>query len=103
MSLIIWKVHANLAQKKQKHLFIYSDYSTCIKRTNYTASISEISRAKERMSDHKSQLTKVERTQYRGVVGHLNWVAGISRPDISFSVCGASSRCIYISTKLSGM
>ena len=80
-----------------------SDYSTCIKQTNYTASISEISRPNERMSDHKSQLTEVERTQYRGVVGHLNWVAGISRPDISFSVCGASSRCIYISTKLSGM
>ena len=42
------------------------------------------------MSDCNSPLTKAERTQYRSAVGQLNWVACISRPDISFSVCEAS-------------
>ena len=44
------------------------------------------------MSDRNSPLTEAERTQYRSVVGQLNWVAGISRSDISFSVCEASTK-----------
>ena len=44
------------------------------------------------MSDSNSPLTEAERTQYRSVVGQLNWVAGISRSDISFSVCEASTK-----------
>ena len=44
------------------------------------------------MSDRNSPLTEAERTQYRSVVGQLNWVAGISRSDISFSVCEDSTK-----------
>ena len=51
-----------------------------------------ISLTKESMSDRNSPLTKTERTQYKSAVGQLNWVAGISRPDISFSVCKASTK-----------
>ena len=29
---------------------------------------------------------------YRAIVGQLNWVAGISRPDISFAVCEPSTK-----------
>ena len=29
---------------------------------------------------------------YRSAAGQLNWVAGISRPDISFSVCEANTK-----------
>ena len=36
-------------------------------------------------------LTK-KKTSYRSAVGQLNWVAGIARPDISFSVCEASTK-----------
>ena len=39
-----------------------SDYSICIEQNNYTASISEISLPKERMSDCNSQLTEAEGT-----------------------------------------
>ena len=69
-----------------------SDYSISIEQINYTTSISEIPLPKERMSDCNSPLTEAERTQYRSVIGQLNWVAGISRTDISFSVCEASTK-----------
>ena len=33
-----------------------------------------------------------KKTSCRNAVGQLNWVAVISRPDINFSVCGASTK-----------
>ena len=44
------------------------------------------------MSDRNSLLTETERTKYRNATGQLNWVAGISRTEISFSVCEASTK-----------
>ena len=44
------------------------------------------------MSDRNSTRTEAERTKYRSVAGQLNWVACISRPEISFSVCEASTK-----------
>ena len=44
------------------------------------------------MSDCNSLLTEAERTKYRTAIGQLNWVAGISRPDISFSVYKAHTK-----------
>ena len=32
------------------------------------------------------------RTKLRGALGRLNWLAGISRPEISFDVCEASTK-----------
>ena len=43
------------------------------------------------MSDQNTTLTEAERTQYGRAVDQLNWIAGISRPDISYSVCKAST------------
>ena len=44
------------------------------------------------MKEKNSLLSNEEKTSYRSAVGHLNWVAEISRPDISFSVCEASTK-----------
>lgn len=44
------------------------------------------------MSDRNSTRTEAQRTKYRSVAGQLNWVACISRPEISFSVCEASTK-----------
>ena len=33
-----------------------------------------------------------KKTSYRSAIGQLNCVAGVSRPDISFSVCEASTK-----------
>ena len=44
-------------------------------------------------SGHKSSLlTDAEKTDYRSIVGQLNWVATQTRPDILFDVCDLSSR-----------
>ena len=44
------------------------------------------------MKDQKSSLTPNEKTLYNSIVGQLNWVAGNSRPDISFAVCESSTK-----------
>ena len=45
----------------------------------------------KRKNDRNISLTKGERTLYKSIVGQLNWVAGISRPDINFAVCESST------------
>ena len=47
------------------------------------------------MKYYKSFLTPSEKTLYRSIVGQLNWVAGISRPGISFAVCESSTKFIH--------
>ena len=69
-----------------------SAYSICTEQNNYIASISEISQLKQRMSHVNSPLTNAERTQYRSALGQLLWVPNISRQDISFHVCEASTK-----------
>ena len=48
------------------------------------------------MKDWKKRIpylfSNEEKTLNRSAVGQLNWVAEISRPDISFSVCEASTK-----------
>ena len=62
------------------------------------------------MSDRNSLLTEAERKKYRSATGQLNWTAGISRPDISVSICEASTKLkntiiadVYYVTKSSEM
>ena len=56
----------------------------CIYIRNFTT--------KKRISNRNSPITEAETTQFKRPVGQLNRVAGISRPDISFSVCKASTK-----------
>ena len=42
---------------------------------------------RERQKFKQSQCNSFEHDQYRKLVGHLNWVANQSRPDIAFDVC----------------
>ena len=44
------------------------------------------------MNENNSLLPNKEKTSHRSAVGQLNRVAGILRPDISFSVCEASTK-----------
>ena len=70
-----------------------ADYSIIIiSQNSYTDSIKEIILDKERIKQVKDQLTEIERKDYRRAVGQFNWVSGISRPDISFYVCDASTK-----------
>ena len=66
------------------------DFSLTISQNNYIDCISEIKLSNKRSKKKSSLLSNEEKT-YRSAVGQLNWVAGISRPDIIFSVCEAST------------
>ena len=67
------------------------DFSLTINQNNYIDCISEIKLSNGRLKEKNSLLFNEEKT-YRSVLGQFNWVAGISRPDISFSVCEASTK-----------
>mgnify|MGYP001796156622 CR=1 FL=1 len=69
-----------------------TDFSIHINQNSYIDSISEIPLSKEQLKFKNKPLSETERTSYRSVVGQLNWISGISRPDISFSVCEASTK-----------
>ena len=67
------------------------DKSIVVNQTSYIKSIISIPLTKHRNPD--DELSSEETTEFRGVVGQLNWVSGITRPDISFEVCNASTKC----------
>ena len=70
-----------------------NDYcSIIISQNSYIDRIKEVILDKERIKQVKDQLTEIERKGYRRTVGQLNWVSGISRLDISFYVCDASTK-----------
>ena len=51
----------------------------------------------ERMSENQYRLSNEETTMLRGVLGQLNWIANMTRPDISYTVSSLSS-CITHAT-----
>ena len=68
------------------------DSSIVVDQNSFAASITEISLSKERFKQKRSLVTDEERSMMRSVIGQLNWLAGITRPDLSFEVCQFSSR-----------
>ena len=68
------------------------DVSLTINPNNSTDCISEMKLSNERLKEKNSLLFNEGKKTNRSAVGQLNWVAGISRPDISFSVCEASTK-----------
>ena len=68
------------------------DYSIIISQNSYIDTIKEIILDKEQIKQVKDQLTEIERKDYRRALGQLNWVSGISQPNISFYVCDASTK-----------
>ena len=65
------------------------DYSINIQQLNYIQSFEEIPIRKQPKND---VLIDKEKTLCRRIVGQLNWMAGISRPDVSFYICEASTK-----------
>ena len=67
------------------------DGSISINQESYLKSINSFSVDKTRSSQKEECVTESEKQQLRMVVGQLNWLSGISRPDISFRVSELSS------------
>ena len=63
------------------------DYSIVINQKQYIDSILEmIELTRDRESQKNSLISSTERKLLKSAVGRLNWVSGITRPDISFMV-----------------
>ena len=66
------------------------DRSIMIDQHSYISSIRPLNISRSRSPE--TQLSKEETSQFKGLVGQLNWVCGITCPEISFEVCWASTR-----------
>ena len=66
-----------------------SDYSISVNQHNYTQSIKKIQLPDQ--VNYEDLLSEPEKECFRSAVGQLTWLAGISRPEISYHVCVAAS------------
>ena len=76
-----------------------SDLNISINQNNYMSSFADTVLPILRIKDKTSPLSNEEKKLHRNAAGELNWVAGISRPDVSFSVCEASTKFKNATTK----
>ena len=58
----------------------------------FTNTIQPITIPKERLTNKETKVDREEKKLLRGVIGQLNWLAVITRADISYSLCEASSK-----------
>ena len=66
------------------------DKSITIDQQNYAESLQQLQLSGNRSPD--DPLNEYEKKQFRGLVGQLNWLSGISCPELSFEVCLASTK-----------
>ena len=57
----------------------------------YTSDLEEISLDKDRKSNRDLVLIDKEKNELRSIIGQLNWLSLVSRPDICFDVCQLSN------------
>ena len=77
------------------HLKQNPDSSITINQNSFATSIADIPLSAVRVRQKLSPVTEIERTDMRSTIGQLNWLAGITRPDLSFEVCQYSSRVTH--------
>ena len=74
------------------HLHQDEDKSITINQESYIKTINPIIISNEQKRNSQCLLQRGEVTLLRGAIGRLNWVAGITRPEISFYTCEISTR-----------
>ena len=70
----------------------HADFSITLDQVSFAKSISPLELPPDRLLAKNAPLTDKEWSHYRVAVGQLNWLAGISHPEISFDVCQASAK-----------
>ena len=70
------------------------DRSITISQDAYTNNLQPIMLDKDMIKNKSEKLDEKHVTELRGALGKLNWLAGMSRPEISFDVSEISSRVL---------
>ena len=68
-----------------------SDFSIVITQKDYIDTINPVELSKDDLKNPKHKLSQEEITILRGILGKLNWVAGMTRPETSSFVCETST------------
>ena len=69
-----------------------ADFSITIFQKDYIDSISPVTLTQDNYKNPNRELLQAETAKLRGILGKLNWVAGMTRPEINFFVCETSTR-----------
>ena len=85
--------------KEHTHAFTYiginlkqsNDFTITIDQNGYINSINEIKIDDIHNRNSDDKLTSHEVTLLRRALGKINWIAGMSRPEISYHVCEIST------------
>ena len=66
---------------------------TTMDQLEYIQSMETFSINPQRSSLKMSELSDSEKSEYRALLGQLNWISTHTRPDIAFAVCALSASC----------
>ena len=58
-----------------------------VDQLHYAPSLENIPLSRARVNNKNSELTEKEKSEYRALIGQLNWIATQTRPDIAFNTC----------------
>ena len=64
--------------------------TTYIDQIQYSSSIQPMKLSRSRLNNKNSEMNNNEKSEFRALVGQLNWLAVQTRPDIAFDVCELS-------------
>ena len=101
MTSVIKKLHEHFkVGSSQKKTFSFlgislhqnDDLSIVIDQNSFASTLFPIPFPMDRLVDKLQRINSVEEKQLRSLIGQLNWLAGISRPEISFDVSVMTSR-----------